>query len=67
MKRLKTIRVHAEEKGHWIVAIGYAISATFFSGHNATLTAFAYGFAALLATHADHRVRTIRESRDGDN
>lgn len=61
MKKLKTLRFYAEEKGHWIVAIGYAVSATFFSGHNATLTAFAYAFAALLATHAEHRSRTVRD------
>lgn len=68
MKRLiaglHVARVHAEEKGHWIVAGGYVTSATFYSGHSAQLMAGAYGVAALLTTHASN-ARARRQLCDG--
>lgn len=42
------------EKGHVLVAGGYLVTALL-GGHNATLMATAYGFAALMATHKIYR------------
>lgn len=66
MKKLRSLRVHAEEKGHWIVAAGYLSAATFWGGHNSTLLAMAYGLAALLATHHSASACPINDAEKGD-
>jgi hypothetical protein len=61
MEKIKALRFHAEEKGHWIVALGYFGSVITAGGHNAVMTGTAYALAAALATHHASRVRAVRK------
>lgn len=70
MEKIRSLRFHAEEKGHWIVAFGYAGESIFWDGHNSVLTGLCYAMAAMLATHHSVRVRACRkmtEQHDSNN
>lgn len=67
VEKLKSVRLHAEEKGHWIVAFGYASSATFWGGHNAVVTGLCYAIAAGLATHATVARSNRKQAEKNDN